>query len=301
MDPIALRDRFADVVVTTITPFDAEGRVDLDAVERQAVFLVEHGIQVLVPGGNTGEFSSMDPAEVHTVVRRTVEAVGDRCTVVAGVGWSSPVASDLAERAAEAGAHAVMVHHPTHTYIHPDGIAAYYERIVEAVDIGVVLYKRGAELDDQVIVELSAHERVVGVKYAVNDCNSFANLVSAVGDRATCLCGTAERWAPFFALAGARGFTSGLANVRPGLPLAMHEHLVRGDLQGAMRLRSDALAFEELRQRHHSGNNVPVVKEAMQLLGRDTGVLRDPLVPLSQEDRDELRAILRGWGTEVSG
>lgn len=301
MDPISLRDRLADVVVTTVTPFDVDGRVDLDAVERQALFLVEHGIRVLVPGGNTGEFSSMDPTEVEAVVGRVVEAVGGRCTVVAGIGWSAPMATDLARRAQDAGVDAVMVHHPTHTYIHPEGIAGYYERILRATDIGVVLYKRGAELPDRVVADLADHDRVVAVKYAVNDCNAFANLVSAVGDRVTCLCGTAERWAPFFTLAGARGFTSGLANVRPDLPLAMHEHLASGDLERAMQLRRDALAFEELRQRHHSGNNVPVVKQAMQLLGRDTGVVRDPLVPLSAGDGDELRAILHGWGMEVSG
>lgn len=298
MDFTALKGRLADVVVTTVTPFTAEGAVDLDAVARQAEALVGAGIRVLVPGGNTGEFSSLDLDEAVAVVDRVAAAVGTRCTVVAGVGWSSPIAVRLARRMQEAGADAVMVHHPTHTYVHPDGLAGYYERILDAVDIGVVLYKRGPSLRDRVIAELAEHEQVVAVKYAVNDCNAFARLVGVVGDRVMCLCGTAERWAPFFALAGASGFTSGLANVRADLPLEMHDRLRAGDYGAAMQLRDDVVAFEELRQRHDSGNNVPVVKEAMQLLGRDTGVVRDPLVPLSAGDRAELETILHRWNLD---
>lgn len=300
MDPQVLARRLADVVVTTVTPFDHQDDVDLGAVARQAEALADAGIGVLVPGGNTGEFASLTPTEVTDVVEHTVAAVGDRCTVVAGVGWSSRMAAEAARRAQDVGAHAIMIHHPTHTYIHPDGIGAYYERIIAAVDLGVVLYKRGPELPDRVVAELARHDRVVGVKYAVNDCDAFARLSSTVGEHATLLCGTAERWAPFFALAGAAGFTSGLANVRPDLALQLRDRLRDGAMAEAMALRARVAPFEDLRQRHGSGNNVPVVKEALRWLGRDTGRVRDPLVPLSPPDRNELETILRAWGMEES-
>lgn len=296
----ALRERLADVVVTTVTPFRDDRSVDLDAVAEQATFLAERGIRVLVPAGNTGEFSSLDPAESRAVVERVVTAASGACAVVAGVGGPSPVAAELARHAADAGADAVMIHHPTHTYIHPEGLADYYERIIEAADVGVILYKRGPELEDRLIADLVTHERVVAVKYAENDLNAFANLVSRTPAPVTWLCGTAERWAPFFALAGARGFSSGLANVRPDLPLALRDRLDASDYQGAMRLREEALDFEELRQLHRSGNNVPVVKEAMRLVGRDTGIVRDPLRALSPADHAELRKIVESWGMELA-
>jgi 4-hydroxy-tetrahydrodipicolinate synthase len=296
IDAEILRGRLAHVVVTTATPFDSGGALDLDAAAAQARFLADAGIKVVVPCGNTGEFSSLSLDEAKAVVGRVVDEVADRCTVVAGVGWSAPMAVELTRHAADAGAHAVMVHHPAHTYIHPDGLRRYYDKILDAADIGVVLYKRGPQLADALIAELALHEQVVAVKYAVNDLNAFTELVASCPAPVTWLCGTAERWAPFFALAGAQGFTSGLANVAPDRALTMFELLAAGDLFGAMKVRAEVAEFEELRQRHDSGDNVPVVKEALRLLGRDSGLVRDPLVEPDAEASERIRQILGRWG-----
>ena len=109
---------------------------------------------------------------------------------------------------------------------------------------------------------------VVGVKYAVGDVVRFATLVDTfrAGDLAW-ICGLAEPWAPFFWVAGATGFTSGLANVEPGLSLEMLRWLRDGDYDGAMGVWRSVKPFEELRARRNSANNVPVVKEALASWG----------------------------------
>jgi 4-hydroxy-tetrahydrodipicolinate synthase len=102
-------------------------------------------------------------------------------------------------------------------------------------------------------------------------------------------------WAPYFWLAGARGFTSGLANVRPDLSLALLACLRAGDYNGAMRLWATIKPFEDLRARWNNGNNVAVVKEALAQLGYCQRAVRPPLSGLSESEQAEVGAILAGW------
>jgi 4-hydroxy-tetrahydrodipicolinate synthase len=85
-------------------------------------------------------------------------------------------------------------------------------------------------------------------------------------------------------------------NVAPALSLAMLDALERGDYDEAMRLWRQIGPFEELRARHSNGNNVPVVKEAMSLLGLlGNPSVRPPLAALSGEDKETLRQLLDAW------
>ena len=284
------------VIVTTVTPFAPDGSLDPGSIEPQIRHVISGGVRVLVPCGNTGEFSSLGHDEIKTVISATKSAAPDHAIVIAGVGGASVTAIDQARHAQEEGVDAVMVHHPSHTYIDRDALIGYYQRIIDAVDIGVVLYKRGPEQTDNVITELVAHEQVIAVKYAVNDLNAFAMLVDRAGaDACAWVCGSAERWAPFFHLAGAVGFTSGLANFAPQQAVTLFDALSRGDMTVAMDVRRRLTGFEELRQARHNANNVPAVKEAMRQKNLDSGVVREPLQHLSPADRSLVAAILQEW------
>lgn len=288
-----LTQRLHHVAVTTVTPMSADGSVDLDAIPGQVARIVDGGVRILVPCGNTGEFSSLTFDEARHVIEATRAAAGDEVTVVAGVGGASITAAALAEHAGSVGADAVMVHHPTHTYVDREALVGYYERIMEGTDLGVVIYKRGPEISDATIAQLVEHEQVVGVKYAVNDLNGFANLVAAAGhDRCAWLCGTAERFAPFFHLAGAVGFTSGIANFAPTLAVSMFEALSHDDHHEAMQWRQRLAPFEELRASRNNALNVPAVKEAMAQLGLDSGIVRDPLQRLGAAEREQVAKLL---------
>lgn len=103
----------------------------MDAVRAHASFLVARGVERLVPGGNTGEFSSLTRDEVITVTRATREAARD-AVVVTGVGGALPDALELTAEALAAGADGVMVHHPAHTHVSERGLEEYYRRIAVA-------------------------------------------------------------------------------------------------------------------------------------------------------------------------
>ena len=297
MDTHELRRRLGHVVVTNVTPFGDDRGILYDRIGGQVNRIVAGGVGVLVPCGNTGEFSSLTDAEAKQVVEVTAREAPAEATVIAGIGGATDTAIALATHAQQVGAHAVMVHHPTHTYINREAVGRYYQRIIDAVDLGVVIYKRGPELPDEVVAELAQHDRIVAVKYAVNDVNAFANLIDRAGaDACTWLCGTAERWAPFFAVAGAAGFTSGLANFAPELAVRLYDALATEDYASGMKLRRQLAPFEELRADRHNANNVPAVKEAMRVLDLDGGHVREPLSELNEADRAHVRELLRAWG-----
>ncbi|MES1248321.1 MAG: dihydrodipicolinate synthase family protein [Actinomycetota bacterium] len=285
------------VLVTTVTPFDDSGSIRYDQLSAHCEYLVENGAEALIPCGNTGEFTSLSLDEAERVTAATAAAVAGRAVVIGGVGGPTPVAVDLARAAEAAGADAVMVHHPMHTYIHRRGLLHYYERIIDAVDIGVVLYKRGPELTDDVIATLVQHERVIGVKYAVNDVNAFANLVASSQADVTWICGTAERWAPFFFVAGATSFSSGLANFAPQKSMELFRLLEARRYAEAMEVRNDIVLFEELRQGNFSANNVSAVKAAMSVLGLCSDTVREPLLGLDDEGLGLVNECVEAWGT----
>src|SRR5690606_7255231 len=112
-----------------------------------------------------------------------------------------------------------------------------------------LVYKKGAFPSDELLIELGASDQFIGVKYAVNDLDAFTRFASKVGGRFGLYCGTAERFAPFFHLAGATGYTSGAGNLCPRLTLTMHQALGEQRYQDAMRVLSLLRPIEDGRAR----------------------------------------------------
>ena len=288
--------KFADLRglwATTVTPFRPDGRVDLDTVRAHASFMAAGGVERLVPGGNTGEFSSLTQEEVISITRATREAVPG-AVVVTGIGGALPTALELTAEALAAGADGVMVHHPAHTHVSERGLEEYYRRIAVAADGRVLAYKRTHRLPDGLLISLAGDGVIEGVKYAVNDLLAFQRAREAAPSIAW-ICGTAELWAPFFHLLGAHGYTSGLVNAAPVLAVSMDAALQAGDLARAMELRDLARPFEELRAEHDSAKNVPSVRSAMTLAGFPPGPPRPPLAPLDEADERTVAAIWNAW------
>ena len=294
-----VRKALESVVTITVTPFDDRGGVDSDAYVTVLARCVDAGIESVTPNGNTSEFYSLDPDELALAVRITTAAVGDRATVIAGVGHDVRRAVDMARDAAAAGAHGVMVHQPVHPYQSLDGWVAYHRAIADAVpELGVVCYVRSPLVTGAAFAALAdASPNVVGVKYAVPDVLELPGLVQAVGaDRLVWVCGLAETWAPFFWLSGARGFTSGLVNVAPRRSLELLDRLRAGDHEAAMAIWARLKPFEDMRARAGSAGNVSVVKEALAQLGICRPDVRPPSSPLDETGRAAIAGLLAGWG-----
>ncbi len=294
------RAALAGVVAIPVTPFTADGAVDWEQHGALLRRLVDGGVKTVTPNGNTGEFYTLDPAEARAAAENTVKQVGERATVVVGVGLDTTSAIAAARHAAEIGAHMIMVHQPVHPYVSGEGWTEYHRRIADAVPgLGVVLYVRDPRITGAQIARLGEQcPNVVGIKYSVTDPVRFATVAREAGrERFTWLAGLAELYAPAYFAVGAVGFTSGLVNVAPRIALEMHERLAGGDYTGAMEIWELIRPFEELRAADSAADNVSVVKEALAQLGLARRDVRPPSRSLPRQVRDQIEAILAGWGS----
>jgi 4-hydroxy-tetrahydrodipicolinate synthase len=297
-----LRQALATVVVVPVTPLHADGTPDWDAYATLIRRLIDGGITVITPNGNTGEFYALTQAEARQALETAARASNGqdpKTELLAGVGHDIATAVEAAGHAADHGARMFMIHQPVHPYVSRAGWIDYHAAIANNVpDLGVVLYLRNERITGADIAALAdLAPNVIGVKYGVRDASTFAAVARDAGvDRFTWLAGAAELTAPAYWACGAHGFTSGLANVSPALPLAMLDALRGNDFGAAMKVWEKARRFEELRLADASADNVSVVKEALAQLGLCRADVRPPSRPLPADVKDEIRVILTGWG-----
>jgi 4-hydroxy-tetrahydrodipicolinate synthase len=294
-----LRSALATVVVVPVTPFRADGSADWDTYAALTGRLIDGGITAITPNGNTGEFYALSQAEARQATETAARVAAGRAELLAGVGHDIATAVEAARHAADHGVRMVMIHQPVHPYVSAEGWIDYHVAIAGAVpDLGVVLYLRTPRITGAHIAELADRApNVIGVKYGVRDATVFAAVARDAGlDRFTWLAGAAELTAPSYWVAGAHGFTSGLANVAPEIPLAMLTALRENDLGAAMKIWESARRFEELRLADSSADNVSVVKEALAQLGLCRADVRPPSRPLPPAVKAEIAGILASWG-----
>jgi 4-hydroxy-tetrahydrodipicolinate synthase len=298
VDLKAFQAQLAGVAAVTVTPFTPTLEVDeggLRAVVRHLDD--EGGADTIVACGGTAEYYALTPDE-RCQVALTVLDEARRAPVVISVGLDAADAGRAAAEAEKHGAAGIMIHQPIHPYVHPDGLLDYYRQICAAVSIGVVAYVRDPAISTDLLARIVAIDNVVGVKYAVNDVRRFGTIVDRLSGESDVewLCGTAEAWAPFFWLAGATGFTSGLANFAVREAVGMRDALRSGDADEIRRVWKRLRPIEDLRSRYADANNIACLKAGIALCGLAGDAIRPPLRPLPPSEVSELAEILRGWG-----
>jgi 4-hydroxy-tetrahydrodipicolinate synthase len=298
-----LRDALATVAAIPVTPFGPDGQIDWDGHGRVIRRMLDSGVRLITPNGNTGEFYALTTPETRRVTESAIAAAGSghsrRAEILVGVGHDLASAIEAGRHARDAGARMIMVHQPVGPYMSAAGWLEYHRVVAGALpDLGVVLYLRDPRIGARYIRLLGdLCPNVIAVKYGIGDPVRFAAVARDAGlDRFTWLAGLAELTAPACWSAGARGFTSGLVNVAPGLSLSMLESLRGGDVAGAMKVWDLCRPFEEMRAADSSADNVSVVKEALAQLGLCRPDVRPPSHRLSDDARAQVAGILARWG-----
>ncbi|MFW9833417.1 MAG: dihydrodipicolinate synthase family protein [Candidatus Thorarchaeota archaeon] len=297
MDPTKFKEVLSGFSVTTVTPFsDDLSQIDVDAIELNIDFLTKNNVPLIIPNGNTGEFYSLSEKEWTVVLQTMIEAASNKATIMTGVGHSIKTAITQLEISRGLNIPAVMILYPQHVFISKEGLLEYYRTLLEAAkDLNVVLYKKGPLLTDMMLEKLLTYDNFVGVKYAFGRIVDFSRTISKLGHRVVWSCGTAERFAPFFFLAGAKGFTSGLCNFAPHVSRRMFDALKTSNFEEAMKVQEMITPFEDLREGRGGANNVPVVKAAMDHMGLKGGSCRPPIHQLTDEDRQAIIDIISKW------
>jgi 4-hydroxy-tetrahydrodipicolinate synthase len=170
----AMTPSFGAILTAMVTPFDAQGRVDEQAAVALMHHLVEHGSDGLVVCGTTGEGATLSDDEHLGVIALAAQEMGDRCTIVAGVGSNDTRhAVSLTERASALGVDALLSVNPYYNRPNRRGIVAHYREVVRATELPILLYnipqRTGADMPNDLLAELAQLDNIVGVKQANAD------------------------------------------------------------------------------------------------------------------------------------
>ncbi len=288
---------FGRVLTAMVTPFDADGQLDLDAAARVAAHLVDHGNDGLVVSGTTGESPTTTTEEDGRLLRAVVEAVGDRATVVAGVGTNNTAHSvELAVQAEKLGADGTLVVTPYYNKPTQEGLAAHFEAVADATGLPVMLYdipgRTGTTIAEETYRRLAGHERVVAVKDAVGDLCRGVRIMAETGlafysgDDVLNL-----GWLTH----GGSGVVSVVGHVAGREYAAMVDAVDRGDLDAALATYRSLVPVVDVIMNRAQG--AMTAKAALQLLGvLDGRHVRLPLVPAGDDLVAEIRTVLQSAG-----
>jgi dihydrodipicolinate synthase/N-acetylneuraminate lyase len=287
--------RFPGVIPAVTTPFDASGRVDLDALARNARGLLEAGMTGLVGNGTMGEAGSLSADERGAVIEALADAAGGRVTVTAGVSAQTPrAAAAYARAAAEAGAGALMLLPPLLYGGDDRELIAFYAEVARATDLPIMAYNNpvasgGTDMLPPLLLRLVREvDAVVAVKECSGDARRIAELLAATDGALEVLVG-GDDWALEGFAAGATGWISGVACVAPEECAALHRHIVDGELGTARELYARLLPLARLDM---TPKLVQFFKAAQDAVGRTGGPCRPPRLELTAEDRALLDAAL---------
>jgi 4-hydroxy-tetrahydrodipicolinate synthase len=283
-----------EVLTAIVTPFRADGAVDLESFRRLARHLVEHGSDGLVVTGTTGESPTLSDDERFELYAAALDEVGDRATVVAGTGtYDTRHSVHLTERAHELGVDAFLVVTPYYNKPPPRGIVAHFEAVAAVTDKPVVVYNIPGRvvlnLEPETIAALAEIPNVQAVKQA-NDDLEQARRIAELG--LDLYAGDDDLILPFLELGGVGG-------------VCVHTHVVGPQVKELIRLwrageheaaraldRELAPSIELLRV---VGNPI-AIKAALNLLGHEVGGHRLPLVDPTADEVERVRDCLARLG-----
>jgi 4-hydroxy-tetrahydrodipicolinate synthase len=286
---------FAGLSVAMITPF-RDGQVDVEALQRQVEFQIAAGTTCVCPVGTTGECPTLSFPEHERVISAVVEAAAGRIKVMAGTGSNSTEeALELTRWAANAKADAALVVAPYYNKPTQEGFYQHFKALAEAVDIPICVYnipsRTGKNIEPDTIVRMAGLRNITMVKESTGSLDQASQIIGATD--LTVLCGDDSLTLPLMSV-GARGVVSVVGNIVPHDVLAMIRAFEAGNVAEAQRCHHKL--FPLCRDMLGLSTNPIPIKAAMQMLGRDTGDLRMPLVRLNAAEEAKLRATLIRYG-----
>jgi 4-hydroxy-tetrahydrodipicolinate synthase len=291
---------FGRVLTAMVTPLTGDGSIDLSGAQQLAAHLVDRqshdGLVVL---GTTGESPTITDAEQHAVLEAVMDAVGDRATVVAGVGSNDTAHSvEKAQSAARLGVHGLLVVTPYYNRPPQAGLMRHFTAVADATDLPVMVYDIPARsqvaIEVETLVRLAEHPRIVAVKDAKGRLGDVAWTLA----RTDLAYYSGEDMLNFPLLAlGAVGVVSVVGHLVGPRLAELVAAVESGDLVTARSVNQSLLPVYEGVM--GGGQGAMMIKAALNVLGLPAGPLRPPLVDATPEQVAQLRTDLAAGGIQL--
>ncbi|TXI02161.1 MAG: 5-dehydro-4-deoxyglucarate dehydratase [Rhizobium sp.] len=282
-----------------VTHFDRELKFDEAKYCDHVETLAGYDAAVLFAAGGTGEFFSLNPAEVPQVVRAAKTSAG-KTPIISGTGYGTSLAIEIARSAERAGADGLLLLPPYLMFAEQAGLVAHVKAVCQSVGIGVIVYNRdNAILSAESLARLAEEcPNLIGYKDGVGDVDKVIEITTTLGDRLVYVGGmpTHEVYAQAYFAAGVTTYSSAVFNFVPALAqrfykaLRSHDQTTVNDI-----LKTFFFPLVALRNRRR-GYAVSIIKAGLRVVGREPGPVRPPLVDLTSEEMTALEEIVAAAG-----
>ena len=284
-------------VVALVTPFDADGKVDFDALERLVDFHLEGGTDAILVLGTTGESSTMTDGEDYAVAECVISRVAGRIPVIGGAGSNCTEESlkkslGLQRR----GIDGLLLITPYYNKSNEEGIYQHFVQVMDRVDVPCIFYnipgRTGCSISERNVARLSTHANVCGIKEASGNISYATTVARYLSDDFRMFSGNDDMVVPILSLGGA-GVISVWANIAPRTVHDMCAAWEQGDTQTALRIQLENL--ELVHSLFCEVNPIPV-KAALARMGMIEENYRMPLWPMADATRARLYAAMEEVG-----
>ena len=288
---------FKGAGVAITTPFLVNGEVDYDTFRDQIEYQIQNGTDAIIVCGTTGEASCLSHEEHLDCIKFCVEVVNKRIPVIAGTGSNcTETAIYLSTEAEKYGVDGLLVVTPYYNKATQKGLIEHYTMVANSVKLPIIMYNVPSRTGCNILPETAAKlcknvPNIVGIKEASGDISQVAKVALLCGDDIDIYSGNDDQIIPILALGG-KGVISVLSNVAPKQTHDICQAFFDGDTAKAAKLQIEAIPlvgalFCEV-------NPIPV-KKAIELQGRDTGVVRRPLTEMEPQNAERLKKEMQAY------
>lgn len=287
--------------VAIVTPFTNEG-VDYKKLEELLEWQVAEGTDAIIICGTTGEASTMSLEERKAAIKLTIEVINKRVPVIAGTGSNNTkLAAEMSKWADEAGADGLLLITPYYNKTTQRGCIEHFKAIAKEVSKPIIIYnvpsRTGLNILPETLLELTKVPNIQAVKEASSDIVQIARIAQLCGDKLDIYSGNDDQIVPILSLGG-KGVISVVANILPKDTHELCERFFEGDLEGSLDLQLKMLPL--VKALFVETNPIPV-KEALNLMGMNAGILRLPLVNMSSRNLELLKNEMISYGIKIQG
>lgn len=287
------------VLVPMVTCFDARGNINTRATRNFTNFLIENGVNGLIPTASNGEHPHLSDEELFEVWQVVIEEARGRVPVApCTTADTTARVSKLCKRAEQAGASAVLVGPPPYFGVNltDNELLMFYQEVAGEISIPIIIYNEplihGADVRPDLVLELSNVANISYIKESSYNSVRIHEIMSAVGNKLTVFIGACNIALEAFAL-GAKGWITGAHNFIPEKAVELY------------RLCSEEKNFEKARNLYYDSilpvcrwisstpQSYQAVREAVNALGLKAGNPRKPLTPIGEEQRKALSTLLK--------
>lgn len=293
---------FTGAGVAIVTPMNEDGSVNFESFRNLVEEQIAEGTDCIVVCGTTGEASTLTHEEHLECIRFVVEVVNKRIPVIAGTGSNcTSTAVYLSKEAEKYGVDGVLVVTPYYNKATQSGLVKHFTTIANAINVPVVLYnvpsRTGCNILPETVVKIiSAARNVVAIKEASGNISQVAKLARLTKGAIDIYSGNDDQIVPILSLGG-KGVISVLSNIAPKQTHDIVAEYLNGNIEKARELQLEALdlcdaLFCEV-------NPIPV-KAALNLMGKNVGILRMPLTEMEEANKEKLKKAMKEYGIALS-